>query len=82
MTAQLRQFPYACSIRRSGTINHVGGGSLISDIWVITARSVTTLFNAPSELAVAMGILNFNTAVVAPGLVSNAQIIVNHPSVK
>lgn len=60
----------------------MGGGSLISDIWVITARSVTTLFNAPNELAVAMGILNFEATVVSPGLVSTAQLISNNPTVK
>ena len=82
LAAGLRQFPYACSLRLVNTLNHVGGGSLISDIWVITARSVTTLFTAPNQLAVAMGILNFSGAIVAPGLVSTAQVITNHPSVK
>ena len=82
LAAQLRQFPYACSLRRAGTLNHVGGGSLISDTWVLTVRSVTQMFNAPNELAVATGILNFGVTVVSPGLVSIAQAITNHPNAK
>jgi len=82
LVAHLRQFPYACSIRRVNTLNHVGGGSLISDIWIITAKSVTAFFTAPNQLAVAMGILNFSGAVVSPGLVSTAQFISNHLTAK
>ncbi|XP_070501165.1 trypsin 3A1-like [Chironomus tepperi] len=77
--AQLRQIPYAASIRRVGTLGHVGGGTLISDAWVITAKSVTSLFLRPADLAVALGILNTANTIVAPGMVSTAQAVSEHP---
>jgi len=73
---QMRQFQYLASLRRTGTNPvHLGGGALISELWVLSASSLTSLFVRPTDLVVALGIVNVGTTVVAPGMTTIAQEI-------
>lgn len=74
-TAQPGQFPYIVSLRHPQSNQHFCGGSILSDVWIVTAARCTTYVNSQLDKIIAVVGAHY----VNDGVEHRINKIINHP---
>lgn len=74
-TAQRGQFPYIVSLRHPQSNQHFCGGTILSDVWIVTAARCTTYVNSQLDKIIAV----VGAYYLTDGVVHRPDRIVNHP---
>lgn len=73
-----RQVPFMASIRGWGTTNHIAGGALIGDRWVLTCASIL-LNRAGNSLEIFLGIIHLSGSTPSGTISRRSSSLSPHP---
>lgn len=73
-----RQVPFIASIRNWGTANHIAGGALIGDRWVLTCASILQN-RAGNSLEIFLGIIQLSGSTPSGTISRRSSSVTPHP---